>query len=172
MSSFQCPIFGVTTEVRTCAKLMDMIMSGKPPEARKGCQAALASCKCPMLTLTRINRHRHTTGAEVVLDGKLPRELLERIRPIKIQDVHLNRYGVSSTERDRMLGANDRIDKLIGSAPSAESISRRMPTHKTSKPTGALRAKKPAAPIYTDNANANDTAAATGDLGAAISQSA
>jgi hypothetical protein len=168
MSSFQCPIFDVSTEVRTCAKLMDMIMSGKSPEVRKGCQAALASCKCPMLTLTRINRHRHTTGAEVVINGKLPRELLEHIRPIKFQDGHFIRYAVSPAERDRMLGANDRIDKLIGSAPSVESISRRMPTVKASKPAGALRANKPAAPTY----SANDTAAATGDLGAAISQSA
>ena len=161
MSVFSCPIFGVDTNLAACSKLMDMVWMGKRVDVRKGCQACMASSKCPVVNMVFMNRVRWKTGNLIEIHDKLPKELLERIRPIIVMDRDLNRYGVTPAERERILGANDRIDAIIGRAPSADTVSRRR-TKTTTKPA----ASKPA-PV-----SKNDQAAASGDLGAAISQAA
>lgn len=169
---FVCPIFGAETRFSACAKLRDIVYVGGRPPVRKGCQACIASSKCPAAEVIR----RISFGGGVAPDdhcsetptvGKLRRDVLERIAPVVVLEATMSKYGVPDGERALINSSRERIEKAIATAPKGEfdyNYSRPTTTRSASKSTA--KAAKPAPKSSNDNIN---QAAATGDLAAAVS---
>lgn len=157
-----CPIFNVDTKVQHCVELRTRVWRGENIGVRKGCQACMASNKCP---ITReFNKRGENDDFTVYTSpeprhGKLRAQILEEIRPVIVQDQHLTKYAVSPTERDLIMTANDRIDAQLGSAPRKAT-------------SGVTRRSAPVKPKTKPVESSADKAAATGDLAAAINQAA
>jgi hypothetical protein len=156
---FPCPIFGSVTKIASCFQLDELVMRGQRPAVRKGCQACMKSSKCP---IWHIKQHQLQTNADDYYSaepkvGQLSSAILERIAPIRIQDVHM-RDVESDSERQRMMQANEDAKAGVvkkGKAPKNEKTIWDQP----------VMAKEPAVKIN----SATDVAAAmTGDMGAAI----
>lgn len=168
-TSIHCPLFNVDTQVRACVTLRSKVFQGQQVEVRRGCQAALASCKCPMMhVISRMAFGRSNVGDELgstepVL-SKLPGDILVEILPIMIQEVHLRRYGVSKEETLILETANERIEKQILVAPNNFKAPPRANVVKGGTPRG--RSKALPAPSVADTAIIE--AAASGDMSAAI----
>lgn len=169
--TFVCPMFGVETKVAACGKLQELVWMGKRPEVRRGCQACMDSSKCPMVALTQLNSVQYKTGTMIdIRNGKLPREVLERIRPIVVQDQHLMRRSTSAAEREAISGANDRIDQMLKTAPGASLFTRpKADTSRKAEPRVTRKAESAPAPTPEVESVVN-RAAATGDMSAAINQ--
>ncbi|SCW95732.1 hypothetical protein [Ancylobacter rudongensis] len=174
--SFICPIFNVATRMAACMKLRDLVWKGKGPDVRKGCQACMKSSKCPAAAIVdRI----HYGGKDVADDygsdqpvmGKLGADVLDRIRRVIVQDVHIQQCGVPPEEQQLILSANPRIDEQLKTAPTDGKAKRYVasdyeetPRRRAPKPKSAPQDIASPAP----SSRVND-AARTGDLAAAIS---
>ena len=172
--SFVCPIFDVETKISACIKLRELVWKGQRPEVRVGCQACMSASKCPAATIVQ----RMAIGNRLAPDeyfsaqpskGKLRVDILEHIQPVivlentdaaKVENT-IAQYGVPSAEANLIRSSSERIAKQLGVAPQA-------------KPLGQSKARKfveveKTAPKSTPQIN---TAAATGDLSAAINRQA
>lgn len=168
--TFTCPIFDVSTQMRSCVKLRDMFMRGEKPQVRKGCQACMASGKCPALEIVR----RFAFGVATAEDdlssttethGKLPASVLERIAPLIVLPNTMTQYRISDVERQMIETSRERIEAQLRTAPRGEKSSRitrvsAAPEERKPSKIG----KVPDAPV----ASKITSAAATGDLSAAI----
>lgn len=169
--SFTCPIFDVPTQMRACVKLREMFMRGEKPQVRKGCQACMASGKCPALEIIRRFAFGTATGEDDLssttdVHGKLPANVLERIAPTIVMQSTMTAYRISDAEQQMIESSRERIEAQLRSAPRAEKSSRMIRT------TSASEQRKPSkigtvpdAPVVSKEIN---IAAATGDLSAAI----
>lgn len=161
--SFVCPIFNVSTKMAACVKLRTMVYRGQGPEVRKGCQACMASNKCPAIHAVNSmiygkEKAEFPYVSPTPVEGKLRADILERIAPVVVQSAHLQKFSVPASEVALIQTANERIIKQLGGAPKQGG--------KTggSKMSSARRAKSETAPVQTSV----QQAAATGDLTAAI----
>jgi hypothetical protein len=158
---FVCPIFNVKTKMKLCTQLRELVWMGKQVAVRKGCQACMRASKCPAAEIVRqISYGRGQVpddyGSDTPVEGKLRKELLQRLAPIVVDNKILDHFGVPDAERVLIESASERMHKLAGSAPGATS----------SKPKATVRRARPAAPD--NNTTAVQKAAATGDLAAAL----
>lgn len=165
---FTCPIFNVNTKMRLCMQLRELFWMGKKPDVRRGCQACMASSKCPAAAIVSKISHMQGKapdeyGALTPVDGRLRRDILERVhRPI-VMEKTLNDFQVPDAERALIAGASERIGKMIGAAPLPSNDD--APTYREQPAKSAPKRRAPA-----NNNNAIAQAAATGDLAAAVNQ--
>lgn len=163
--SFVCPIFNVETKIADCIKLRDAVWRGRQLSVRRGCQACMASSKCPAaaivqrIAMTR-GPHADDYGSPTPVTGKLRADILERILPVVVRQPHLDQLAVPAVEVQLIESANERIQAQLGRAPAASTG--RVTTGKSrSRPEAAKQAKP-------ETSQALNSAAASGDLSAAI----
>lgn len=175
-----CPIFNVDTKVAHCVELRHRIFRGEAGQVRRGCQACVASGKCPIAREVTKTIHHKLSFQDYVSDepkkGKLSKQMLTEIRPVVVQSQHLDKYGVSPEERDLIMTANPRIDAQLGHAPSREN---KPLVERNKREVSGARTRLPPSPKVELEANkvrktetAADHAAATGDMSAALNQAA
>lgn len=169
--TFTCPVFNAETRISACIKLREKVWRGERVEVRMGCQACMSAGKCPTAHIVQRMAMSNAPledsyAAREPRSGKLLANVLERILPVVVTESNLVRFGVSDVERDLIAGANDRILKQLGSAPSERS------TRTTMRGSGGRGLSRPKiiTPEVQPITSAVNTAAATGDLSAAISQ--
>lgn len=180
--SFTCPIFNVKTHFEHCTTLRNEMFGGKTVAVRKGCQACIASSKCPAALEYRESiygrkaLYPHYVSPDEPKHGKLRAEVLESILPVKVQDIHLNMYAVPAVEQELIATANDRIRDQLKTAPkvalqpyvqpkaSRETLQAKpRPQFTPIRPLENVTRNEEPAPIPSTN-----HAAATGDMSAAI----
>lgn len=167
--SFICPIFNTETKIRACLTLRDLTYRGEKPEVRKGCQACVSASKCPVAEIVRSNTFGGGSpdseyfSAQVVV-GKLRSDVLEKMLPVLVPDSMMTAYRISAIERELMASAHERIAKQLETAPGKKSGSKFV----ASKAAPPIPRAKTTAPTP----SAIQSAAATGDLSAAISGAA
>jgi hypothetical protein len=168
--SFQCPIFGSTTEIRVCLHLRDLLWSGKRQEVRRGCQACMHDSKCPMVNLVRRIRDTKDEPGYFSLEpkqGALLASDVDRIRKIIVTEETMKRFDVPENERQAILSTNGWNAKLHGKVEIDGKLSdlpgleEKIASHKPRK-----RAEAPA-PAKTDDVI---EAASTGDMSAAVNK--
>lgn len=169
--TFICPLFNAKTRMGACTQLRDRVWRGERLEVRRGCQAAMQCGKCPAAEVVRkycfdktwTNDHH---GSLVPKEGKIMKQILERIRPVMIREGVLNDYRVPEAERLLLATANQRIDEQLKTAPGESSRQGRA----FESTTVTTRARKVVRPpeITTPASTAINEAAATGNLAAAI----
>lgn len=173
-AKIHCPIFDADTTVSSCMNLRDKVWRGERVEVRKGCQACMASCKCPVArTVQRIifnsATQRDPLGATEEVTLKIEAEVLSDILPVVVQEQYLNRYGVSAGERLVIEGCNPRIEKQLGGAPHNVRTAPRAAILKSSvEATPRAAIKSPPNVVAKPIEDEISTAAATGDMSAAI----
>ena len=166
--TFACPIFGASVELRGCLRLHEHQMVGRPVEVRQGCQAAMASSKCPVWSMHQMMRHGrddwHATDTTV---RSLGEDVIARIERVQTLDMHLNRYSVPARERELLDEAN---------AMWTKGVKKPSKFQKGSSAPVELSRISDAGKSGSASASAPDdelmTAASTGNLGAAISAAA
>ena len=153
-----CPVFNVESKLSACLVLRDEVWKGRRPDVRRGCQAALTDSKCPVYHLVK---HMERTDDDPMHAAEpknvpWPKEILERVGPVQVQERTMDKFGVSDRERQLLVAAND----WKGAAPRARSSSARLEDVQSAVP-----APKPAP-------DATLTAASSGDMSAAINAAA
>lgn len=168
MFSFTCPIFDAQVQMRSCVILRDKYYRGERVEVRRGCQACMSSGKCPAADIVRriafgMNDATDHCSSPEPRTGRLPADTLERIRPVLVTEVSLTTFRVPQAERALIASAGQRIDAQLAGAPRTVVSARlvRKSAHEEQRQT------RPA-PISAPVVKAPSTAAATGDLAAAI----
>ncbi|WP_062120598.1 hypothetical protein [Aureimonas sp. AU40] len=148
--TFTCPIFDATTRMVSCMNLRELVWSGRRPEKRQGCQAALCAGKCPINNIIKrlgVGDYGDPYGSFEPKHGSLRREDLQRIRPVICDERDMKKYEVSARERELIATANDRIDAAMKSAPRTkgaihiEHDEMPAPRRKPSAPKAAAPAK-------------------------------
>lgn len=170
--SFKCPIFNAETRMASCIKLRNLFWRGLRPEKRRGCQACMESGKCPAAQIAQrmaLAGHRTPIADEYASDtpvmGKLRRDILERIRSVVVLHSTIMRHGLTSVEAKMIESANDRIDAMLGSAPTGSSATRRATIKGNARVPRELAGSEAASKKTTSRI---EQAAASGDLSAAI----
>ena len=170
---FTCPIFNAETRMGACTQLRDMVYMGNPPpDKRLGCQAAMRCGKCPaavMVSMYCFNKNwtNDHHGSIEPKQGKLMKQVLERVlKPIML-DTIMNGFNISEKERELLLTANDRIAQQLKTAPgestkSGRSVEAKSVSRQFGKEISEKKDEK------TVEASAINKAAMTGDLAAAI----
>ncbi len=164
-ASFVCPIFNVSTTMRACTRLRDMVYMGKKPPVRAGCQACIASSKCPAAEFIRkVAFGQDLGGTDMASDTeetvKIPAEILTAIHPVVVTETMMNRYNLTLVERELIESANPRIEAQLGHAPKQKLSSPRPVGRSTTRTV--TKAEQPAV------SSAVAEAAASGDMSAAI----
>lgn len=172
-----CPVFDAKTKVSACETLRYRVWRGENPEVRKGCQACMRTGKCPVAKIIdRMNYEKGYRAEEYVaaepVEVKLEKWVLERIRPTIVPDNAVQQHGASAPETKLILTANERIDKMMGSAPTvAKKATRVVSSSKAVSRKTTKAATNTLDPVKTDaSADARAAAARSGDLGAAINE--
>lgn len=112
LACIECPNFKVEVELRGCLFLHQQHMVGKRLEKRRGCQALMASSKCPVWhILQEIRRGEDPYHSAERKKVRLSDHVLKRIAPITPQQVHLDRYSVPQAEVDRILASHSEMLK-------------------------------------------------------------
>lgn len=169
--SFVCPIFDTPTQMRACVKLRDMFMVGEKPTVRRGCQACMASGKCPALEVVRRFAFGTATAEDDLssttdVQGKLPASVLERILPVMVLPQTMTAYRISDVEQRLIETSRERIEAQLRTAPRGDkSSSRSIRMTAAPEPRKSKIGKVPDAPKVDAKIN---QAAASGDLSAAI----
>jgi hypothetical protein len=174
--SFKCPIFDAETQMRACVRLRDKVYRGDRLETRRGCQACIKSSMCPAAEMVR----RIAFGSQDATDhcasdepktGRLPADVLEKIAPVVVQDQYLRQLDVSPGEQAMIASARKRIEEQLQTAPRTQVEARGTRTASSGRPTPRSVAQKPAQRVTeapAPNTTLINTAAATGDLAAAL----
>lgn len=165
--SFTCPVFEVTTKIALCFKLRDMFWAGAKPEVRRGCQACMRAGKC---AAAAISSKKYPAGktwqdeyaSDEPVQGRIRKDILERIHRPMVMERTLNEFGCSDAERLKIATASDRIGKMLGAPALPGDDDDHVPTR--TAPAGSAVKKRRSAPKPT----AINHAAATGDLAAAV----
>lgn len=169
---FVCPIFNAETSMAACVLLRNMSMGGKPGGKRRGCQACIMSSKCPAAAIvSRIIYGKEVPddyGSDTPVKGKLRQGVLKRIHRTIVQEKHMTACGISDVERQLIATANDRIAKMLETAPpDSNEVA---PRHSVSARSTSKPRKAPAVKKTTNEVVMN--AAMTGDMTAAINAEA
>lgn len=170
-ASFVCPIFDVPTQMRACVKLRDMFMRGEKPQVRKGCQACMASGKCPAYEVIRRFAFNSATSEDDLSSTtettvKLPASVLARIAPVMVMPATMTAYRITDAEQQMIESSRERIEAQLRTAPRGEKAIRTMRQASQPEPRKATKiGKVPDAPKVEPTIN---KAAASGDLSAAI----
>lgn len=172
--AFTCPVFDAKVEMRTCVHIRDKVYRGQRLQTRRGCQACIASSKCPAAEIIR----RIAFGASDATDhcgsveekhGRLPADVLERVSRVLVKESDLMAFNVPTGERECINSATARIEAQMATAPREKVEARRAMT--SDEPAPRRSAPKPvqrgSAPRTTEPTTINK-AAATGDLTAAL----
>lgn len=172
--SFTCPIFEAKVEMRACVVLRDKVYGGKRLETRRGCQACIASSKCPAAEIVR----RFAFNAPDVTDhcssveekhGRLPADVLERIAPVLVRESDLASRNVTQDERDQIASSRERIEQQILTAPRERVEPRRLAISSSSEPRRpSQKAAERVSDVEATTPTTINKAAATGDLAAAL----
>lgn len=177
-ATFVCPIFNVETKMSACMKLRTLVWGGDTPNVRRGCQACMMSGKCPAAAMAericRIgNRKEYSDffSAPTPSTIKLGRDILERIRPVIVQDYYLRQKNVPDNERMLIASANERIDKQLSGAPvtgTTKPSKASKPVKRAETQAPIERTPKPESMPVVDPSILS--AAASGDMAAALNQ--
>lgn len=164
--SFKCPIFEVTTKISHCLKLRYLFWRGERPDVRKGCQACMRSGKCPAAVILQKKypdgrSWQDEYASAVPVEGRIRKDVLERIHRIIVMERTLNDFGVPDAERAKIETASDRIGKMIGAAPLSDS---HISGYASQEDTGGPVKRRRSSATSTTIKNA----AASGDLAAAV----
>jgi len=162
--AFTCPVFGADVEIRTCLHLQEMQYRGKAPEVRKGCQACITASKCPIIHIVKdLNEHNDPYYSAEPKVGRLSNKVLNAIAPIMVPDFVLrqDRYADIPEKQKQMI----RDCNGLSGAKQLKGID--LETLAAPAPTPSSKAHKPRGVAPTTESYL-DTAAATGDLAAAI----
>lgn len=159
---FTCPIFEVETRMSHCVQLRNIAYyGGNPAPVRRGCQACIKDGKCPASEIVRrISYGREVSdhyGSSTPVKGPIERGVLERVADVIVTDKTMDFMGATPGERAKIATASERIRKMVGSAPA--KVSNGGARRSTPRKTTAAAAVPPSV----------NSAAATGDLAAAIS---
>lgn len=107
--TFKCPIFKAQVRLGTCYDLYRKWQVATSVPVRKGCQACMASNKCPIWHL-----HQKTAieDAKKVMiyeekSGSLPKNILEKTSRVLIQESHMKFYDCSEKEISIMNAVNE-----------------------------------------------------------------
>ncbi len=150
-----CPVFRADAKIASCFQLRDHVYRGDKPPVRIGCQVALHACKCPIIPImTRLIREKGSKDPYHSAEprkGALDPEILNQISPVLINEKKIEESGASDAEKKALhrCNADARAGSHMKVAPKA---------YKKDPPPSK---SKPAIDAIT-------TAAATGDLSAAI----
>lgn len=156
---FKCPVFDAETKMSSCEKLRSMVWRGEKPAQRKGCQAAMSGCVCPVARLhqrawgSKIDTSRYFSINPVV--GKLDRAILGSIQNVVVMSSTMTQYQISDAERSLLDSSRERIRKQLGTAPE-------MPSGRAKPGMAAKSTKARVKPA--------STAAVTGDMSSAINE--
>lgn len=163
MTEFVCPLFNAKTTDTACRKMRERVWTGHKMEYRRGCQAAMRCGKCPIeLTITfEIYNGEWKTShmGKELRNGRFHTRILERIRRIVMRESIMNEVGVPPVERQLLLTANERIDASLGGAVALDVASDN---------DDLVKPVRKAAPKSKPASSSIASAAATGDLAAAI----
>lgn len=172
--SFTCPIFNQDVEMRGCVVLRDRVYAGKHLSSRRGCQACISSSKCPAAEMVRriafntSDATDHCASNEPKV-GKLPGDVLERVRLVLVQESHLQMFSVPVAEREAILSSRDRIEAQMASAPGGRVEPRGYRASSAEEPRRASQKAARGVPApATTTPTALGKAAATGDLAASL----
>lgn len=150
--AFECPVFETNVKIAPCFELRDRVWRGEKLGIRRGCQAAMASNKCPINHILKrmVLTGDDPYGSKTAKLGRLSDDILKRIAPVVVIDAHMRDYGCTDRERELLIAANERASK----AGTGKTFTR--PRRKKAETTA-----HPAAP-------ATESAAETGDMTAAL----
>lgn len=172
---FACPIFSSEVKIADCFTLFEQHKRGKRFAGREGCQACMASSKCPIYTIEREILHKNVDPyfSKEPKVGALQKHHVEAISRVVVQEFFVGMFGVDEDQKAAIQAAHARLieGKLtgkdrppsitLGSVPSETRTSRR-----TTKPASTeIVSSKPRADRTVD-------AARTGDMSAAITAAA
>jgi hypothetical protein len=155
---FTCPVFKVNTKIASCLELRELVWRGEKPAVRFGCQVAMHADKCPVPRIVRKmirmqDDPYHSTEAKV---GSIQQVILDEIAPVLVMDRHIDESAATDLEKIA-------LHKCNKAARAGEHMTTKSREYK--KPTAPKKAAVAPAPKVSD---ATITAAATGDLSAAL----
>ena len=155
--TFECPVFHAKTKIAACWELRELYARAERPAVRKGCQVALECGKCPMTAImwknVRSGKDPYIAADDSV--RKISDDILERISPVLIRHEVMRKYDLSPAEHQKLTEANASAGKFVASKRTRSTQTAKMEDV-------PVEAAKPATP------KADFTAAATGDMAAAI----
>lgn len=167
---FTCPVFDTDVKMALCIRLRDKVYAGQRLDVRRGCQACVASSKCPVSEMLRCFSFSHGRlyddghGSVEPKKGKLQIHLLERTVNVVVQDVHLRQYDVPPNERALIASSRPRFLEQMKTAPGTRTVS---PDEFSDAPKSRKGETAKLAKRTKSRVNINH-AAATGDMAAAI----
>lgn len=161
---FSCPVFQTEVKLYDCFQLDDTVKRGQPIPERGGCRAMMICGKCPINFLVKEmvrNPDIDLFSAEHKV-GRLPENVIERLRPVMIQQSVVDRTPMTDEERE-----------AINRAMTETKPSKDAPKVELAKP----RAKRAAtedqpAPVAKVDDDVELRAAMTGDMSLALSRAA
>lgn len=170
--SFHCPVVDVDVEMRGCVYLRDKVYSGQTIATRRGCQACIQASKCPAAEMVRRvafgsnDATDHCASEEPKL-GRIPGDVLDRIKAVLVPEHLLRQYGVSSAEVAKIQSSRERIEAQALTAPrtKVEGRERRVAAGAPARRESRVIEMPKTAP---EVSNAITNAAATGNMAAAI----
>ncbi|KAA5603494.1 hypothetical protein F1188_19665 [Roseospira marina] len=100
MARMTCPVFPLDVEVRTCFRVHDLFMKGKPHPKRAGCNACMAAGKCParLMVQESIRAPRPVYFSETPAMVTLSDDILEDVGCIVVSSKMINQFGCTSKE--------------------------------------------------------------------------
>lgn len=112
---FACPIFGTKEKLTDCLKIEERHKIGKRTEGREGCNACMASSKCPIWHILQgcSLRNEDLYYAKDTEVRRLDSKLMDRIAPIMVQENHINFYAVPADQAKLMNESSGRKGKLF-----------------------------------------------------------
>lgn len=148
-AAIACPVFRSDVKIASCFQLRDLVWRGERPAVRYGCQVAMDAGKCPIpVIITKMIRMQddpyHSPEPKRI---SIQQVVLDQISPVMVPEKRIDESGASDLEKKALHRCNK--DARAGS-------------HMTTKSKPYVAPKKVAPPTKMI------TAAATGDLSAAI----
>lgn len=172
---FVCPVFDTEVGLSGCNQLRDKHWRGEDVMVRAGCRCAMRSGKCPATAIIdRIIYGRDQApdsySALTPTVGKLRQDVLNKIRPVIVQEGDMRRYEISEAERSLLMTADARIDAQLKTAPSPENEEKTYIRRSEISSAPRKPRKQAEKPTPAPTTNATLEAARTGDLTAAINE--
>lgn len=171
---FACPIFSSEVKIADCFTLFEQHKRGKRFAGREGCQACMASSKCPIYTIEREILHKDVDPyfSKEPKVGPLQKHHVEAISRVVVQEYFVSMFGVPDDQKEVMREAHARLieGKLNSKDRGASIMLGSVPT----QPKATRRAAKPASTEIATVKPKDTTvdAAISGDMSAAITSAA
>jgi hypothetical protein len=155
--TFTCPVFRADTKIASCLALREVVWRGEPVAVRYGCQVAMHADKCPIPRIVRkmARMQDDPYHSAEPKKGSLHQIILDEIAPVLVNERVIDESGATALEKTALHRCN---------------AAARAGSHMTTKSRHYVKPAKmadvaPAAPTISD---ATITAAASGDLSAAL----